>query len=259
MKLAIRDACLKNAIDRVFDIAHNLGYRGVEMTLGGRSLREHPIWTRQGMTELRDFRNDSRIEIASLYLQRFQTFGFDDDKAIDGAQKLLNALIPRASVIEARCVFVAFRGKQAIETPKQKRQALAMLKEAAVIADAYRVTLCVGTTLSAKETLKLLDDVGSDYLKVDYDIADAVQRGENPAEALAELGGIVRQIRFRDMDAEGTIRPLGIGKIDFIPLMTYLEEAEYDGYAVIDAPPGDDPVASAAANLAFVQEQRLSV
>jgi sugar phosphate isomerase/epimerase len=256
MKTAIRDSALHDALDRTFEIAKNLGFTGIDVTLGRRNTREHPLWTRAGLRGVLDHRNSSRLDIPCINVERFESMGLTHPNARvrEGAAKLLNALIPRAATLGTWAVVVPLDGRGDPCGRVRQKTVAEVLREAAPAAARLGCGINIRSAADPKVINRVLDDVASETVRVEHDIAHSVLQDRDPAADILALGGAVAQVRLRDIDASGALCPLGVGTVAYEPIVEALEEVDFDGYVVVDTPHGPDTVAAAAANLAFVHE-----
>jgi sugar phosphate isomerase/epimerase len=256
MKTAIRDSALHESLDRTFDIAKNLGFTGIDVTMGRRNTREHPIWTRAGLRGVLDHKNSTRLDIPCINVERFETMGLTHPNARvrEGAAKVLKALIPRAAALGTWAVVVPLDGRGDPFGRVRQKTVAETFREIAPAADSHGCGINIRSAADPKVLVRVLDDVGSDIVRVEHDIAHSVLQDRDPAADLLTLGHRVAQIRVRDIDTTGAQVPLGIGTVDYEPIVDALDEIEFDGYVVVDTPYGPDTVAAAAANLAFVHE-----
>jgi sugar phosphate isomerase/epimerase len=254
MRIGLRDTVLQCPLDRAFDVARNLGYGGVEITLGGKDVREHPIWTRAGLRELQHYRTESRLDIIAIYVARFQRLGLlhEDDRVRENAERLLHMLLPRAVELGVRDVIVPLGNRTTFDA-----DAVSILRRSVERAANFSVTLAFLVAAPAYEAARLLDALG-EPARLAYDIADAVEAGRDPADELSQLADSVEQLRIRDLAEDREPRPLGLGIVNYRQLARTLHDTDYSGCLLLDVPSGDDPVATAAASLAFVQEILLS-
>ena len=80
------------------------------------------------------------------------------------------------------------------------------------------------------------------------------------ATAIRDLGReAIGQIHFRDVRISEGQPPdynlaLGEGNVDFRAVVQALRAIGYDGWIILETPPGADPLASASANLAFARD-----
>lgn len=134
----------------------------------------------------------------------------------------------------------------------------------------------LGTLIeTGAEVRRLLAMTDADLLGVCLDTGHwRFGTGENPADAVRELGDRIWHVHFKDADAavmersrregwhglestgHGVFSELGRGSVDFPAVLAALRETGYDGWIVVeqDILPGmGDPRASAARNRAYLR------
>ncbi|NOT62381.1 MAG: sugar phosphate isomerase/epimerase [Acidobacteria bacterium] len=127
-------------------------------------------------------------------------------------------------------------------TPEAWRDMTACMREAAAIAREYRVTLAFEPEVnnivdSAKQARRLMDEIGSSYLKVTFDAANLFHAGELPRmsqildEAFALIGRDVVLAHAKDLDHDGDAGhlPAGHGKLDYERYVTLLHKHRFRG------------------------------
>lgn len=127
-------------------------------------------------------------------------------------------------------------------TPEAWRDMVASMREASAIARQYRVTLAFEPEVnnivdSAKQARRLMDEIGSPYLKVTFDAANLFHTGELPRmseildEAFALIGRDVVLAHAKDLDHDGDAGhlPAGHGKLDYERYVTLLHKHRFRG------------------------------
>ncbi len=127
-------------------------------------------------------------------------------------------------------------------TPEAWRDMAECMRAAAAIARQYRVTLAFEPEVnnvvdSAKQARRLMDEIGSPYLKVTLDAANLFQAGELPRmgeildEAFALIGRDVVLAHAKDLDHDGDAGhlPAGHGKLDYERYVTLLHKNRFRG------------------------------
>ena len=125
------------------------------------------------------------------------------------------------------------------------------LKRLAPVAEKKKKILAVESYLSAEDNLKLLDAIGSDAVKVYYDVRNSSNKGYNIFSEMELLGSkkLISEIHFK----EDTCR-LGDGEIDFPKVCATLEKIRYEGWIVVEGAAPGDWKESQAANARFVKK-----
>ena len=252
MNISIRDRSVHPSLDRAFEIAQNLGFDGVELSIGGPKMPEHLIWRRKGLMKMADFLQDAPVRISSAQLGSYDAFGLHRPLG----QKLFQALLPRASKLRISALTVSIP-EQTLHSAETYDATARSLAERCSEAAERGFSVAVGLPLSADDSLRFLDAVNADNLGLDYDILRAAREGRKPEKEIRQMSERIRQLRARDEGDDGSSCPIGMGVVRFEPIAAALNAVDFQGGCVIDAPPGGDAAASAAANLAALQEALL--
>ena len=107
-------------------------------------------------------------------------------------------------------------------------------------------------TLTAAESLHLLDELASPHFGLCYDVGNAAAAGRDPAEELAVLGPRVWHVHAKDKDRDGVNVRFGTGAVDFAGAFAALAGIGYDGAVTIEATRGEDPIATAIEHRRFL-------
>jgi sugar phosphate isomerase/epimerase len=128
------------------------------------------------------------------------------------------------------------------QTPEAWRDMSACMREAAEIAGQYRVVLAFEPEVnnvvdSARKARRLMDEIGSPFLKVTLDAANLFHTGELPRmseildEAFALLGKDIVLAHAKDLDHDGDAGhlPAGHGKLDYDRYVALLHRYRFPG------------------------------
>jgi sugar phosphate isomerase/epimerase len=131
-------------------------------------------------------------------------------------------------------------------TTEAWNEARAALQEIAVIGAEYGVTMAFEPEVNnvvdaARNARRMLDEVGSPFLKVVMDGANIFHAGQLPAmaavldEAFALLGGDIALAHAKDLDHDGDAGhlPAGHGLLDYDRYLRGLRDAGYTGAVVL--------------------------
>ena len=166
----------------------------------------------------------------------------------------LEQSIDAAKDLGVGVILVAFFGKgNLIEDGQLKqdevRSAVQRLKAAAPRAKDAGVILALENTLSAKQNVEILEQIGHDSVRVYYDVGNSNSRGYDLPAEIRFLRDRITCFHFKDRD-----RYLGEGNIQFEPVAAAIKAIGYRGWIVMEtANPSKDPVADAQRNAAFIR------
>ena len=245
-----------------FARAGEIGFDGLEVFYS--SAEDAALLSADGHAEaLRGYarRAGVRIEgMAMAFLCGSRSLIGDAGQIEQTQTHVLQALMVAA---EADCpmVMVPFFGQNLIETEDELQRAADALLDLADAAEASGVVLGVESTLNCHQEQSLLDHVGnSDFVKIYADTGNDTARKFDPPTNIRRLGpGALCGVHFKDVRLKAGEPPdysvaLGEGDVDFAAVVNALRAVNYDGWIVLETPKGQDPLASARANLAFTRE-----
>jgi len=205
--------------------ARQIGFAGVEVILPAR------------LEALRAARAETGLEVPSLVL------GEHSDR---GGVADLDPAVAAAAVEDVRLAsqWAQELGADALLVPFFGRAELRDAADVARAADALR-PLCGGPvqvlyegTLPAEGIRDLAAQVGSAQFGCYFDIANVVVRSMDTATELRALGDLVRRVHVKDARTKVNDCVPGLGFVDFAATARALDDIGYDGWIVLETPPG---------------------
>jgi sugar phosphate isomerase/epimerase len=209
----------------LFHHARQIGFAGVEVILPAR------------LEALRAARAETGLEVPSLVL------GEHSDR---GGVADLDPAVAAAAVEDVRLAsqWAQELGADALLVPFFGRAELRDAADVARAADALR-PLCGGPvqvlyegTLPAEGIRDLAAQVGSPQFGCYFDVANVVVRSMDTATELRALGDLVRRVHVKDARTKVNDCVPGLGFVDFAATARALDDIGYDGWIVLETPPG---------------------
>lgn len=256
MKIGIRDGCLQESWQRVFEVGARLGFDGIELDLGA-SYEETMLWSMEGRKALRQIAEQSGIELASLCLGVCWTYSPANDSpgTRDRIRRVITASCTYAAELGAKWILVPVTpGGEEVDHETGTGRWLEMMAAVAPVAADLGVVLCLenvgrGYGKSAAELANMVDTINSPGLAVYYDIGNAVAFGYDPVEEIRFLGSRIAAVHIKDRDAD----LLGEGTVPIANCLQALREIGYDDWLVLETPPTEDPEAAGKHNLEYLR------
>ena len=164
------------------------------------------------------------------------------------AWRQMNALIPKARYLGAdimRIVASSLMFRNEPHAP-QIKAVVRMLKESVKIARDHGVVLAVENHIdyTSTEILNILEGVGSDFLKVNFDTGNTMRMMENPVAAARRLGPYTVATHTKDVDACRHVAPeewfffssvpVGTGLVDMPGVVKALKDSGYTGVLAVE-------------------------
>jgi sugar phosphate isomerase/epimerase len=219
--------------DELFQQARRIGFAGVEIVLS----RQAP----ERLEQLLRARRDHELAVPSLVLSEHSDLGGIADGDAAAAQQArddVERAIAWAAELGASAILVPFFGRAEVRDDDDLEHVATAFRPLCELAGQSGVTLCYEGTLPADRIRVLADDVASRAFGCYFDLANVVARGMDTATELRALGALVRRLHFKDTRiAPGDCRP-GLGRVDFHESARALEDIGYDGWVVLETPPG---------------------
>jgi sugar phosphate isomerase/epimerase len=235
--------------ERVFAHARRLGFAGVEIILTRGELA-----TRARLHTLRRARAATGLAVPGLVLGEHSDLGgiADSDPAVAAsAHDDVRRAVAWAAELECDVILVPFFGRAEVRDHAALDRTAAAFRPLCAFAGEHGVTLCFEGTLPAERVLELAHAVHADAFGCYYDLANAVVRGFDSPTELRELASLVRRVHVKDTRVRvGDCVP-GLGRVDFGECASALDAIGYDGWLVLETPPG--PPELVARDLSFTR------
>lgn len=232
-----------------FEIARQIGLDGVQISLGtaadGMKLRKSRVQ--------RQFKNAAKkagIQIASLAIGELNNIPFKSDARTEA---WVNDSVTVMQALGVKVVLLAFFGKGDLVGDKAgTEEVIHRLKTVAPRAEHAGVILGLESWLSAEDTLRIINRVGSPAVKMYYDVCNSTERGYDICKEIRQLGK--EHICEFHLKENGCL--LGKGQVNFEKVRDAINDIGYTGWMQIEGglPPNANLVASYAANLKFLRD-----
>lgn len=210
-----------------FTTGHQLGLDGVQISY--RVDAEHQLLEDEEIQQafLKEA-SSKEMAIESMALGILNQIPYKSDPR--AAQWVLNS-IDIAESMGINVVLLAFFGDGDIKNdPDGQQEVIRRLKEAAPKAEAAGVVLGIESWLSAREHVDIIDAVGSENVRVYYDVANSNKMGYDIYEEIRWLGkDLICEFHAKE---NGFL--LGQGLVDFQEVRRAIDDIGYSGWIQIE-------------------------
>jgi sugar phosphate isomerase/epimerase len=230
----------------LFRTAERLGFQGVEIGFS-RSAGDR-------LKSIRDAMRQTECVVPSLVLGEHSDVGgiADRDPAVaELARRDVEQALEWAVELDARVILVPFFGRAELREDADLERAATALRPLCELAGERGVELCYEGTLPAAGVVALAGRVASEAFGCYFDLANVVARGMDTATEIRALGSLIRRVHFKDVRVEVGDCPPGLGLVDYAASAEALEDIGYDGWIVLETPPG--PAELVARDLSFAR------
>lgn len=261
MKIGFQQTALGDVVlDKCFAIAKRTGAEGVGLCYR-TSTEASYLGDARHIAKIRALAERMDLTVTGLHLgvlcnepSLIGTAG-----QIAQSQELILRAIATSAQLGCPDVIVPFFGRNRIELPAEFNAAGAAMSDLATAAGDHGVVLAVESTLHLNQLRELLDWCGSEFVKVCLDIGDVTACRHDPTHMIRGLEvQNLAQVHVKDVRIERNLPPdfnvrLGYGDVGFPRVANALRSVNYEGWIVLETPPGDEHGNIVASNIEFVQ------
>jgi L-ribulose-5-phosphate 3-epimerase len=244
-KTKIRVSAREGSFGGNLDTAARCNLDGVELYVGDPAEKLH-LADPGVRKQLKDQLKLLGLVASSLSMDFFNSHPLVSDPK---APAWMEQTIEAAHDLQAPGILLPFFGKGDLK-PADYDALVTRMKAVAPKAAAAGVVLGLENWLSAKQNLEILDRLGSDAVRVWYDVGNSTVKNYDVPAELRALKGRICMIHFKDGP-----NYLGEGKVKMEPIAEALREIDYDGWIVLEtACPSNNPEADCKRNATFVRK-----
>jgi sugar phosphate isomerase/epimerase len=250
VKAGVTDAVVRASDDdETFARAKRLGFTGVEVDLSRDELHSG-----DRLETLRRASAASGLAVPSSVLGEHSDRGgiADTDPVVAGqARHDVVRAIDWAAELGAGAILIPSFGRAELNEEADIDRAAAAFRPLCELAGERSLLLCYEGTLPATRIRLLAERIASRAFGCYFDLANPVTRGLDSATEIRTLGELVRRVHFKDTLIEAGDCPPGLGRVDYAASFDALREIGYDGWVVLETPPG--PPELVGRDLAFAR------
>lgn len=218
----------------VFALSKDIGANGVELDmgpLGKRILFENKLRDEAQASKFKHVADSLGIEVPSIAMSGFFAQNFITR---DNYRDLISDCLQTARRFGSKVVFLPLGGSGHEWKHKgaQRDTLISRLRVAGTMAQAQGVTIGIRTQLPAKETIRLLKEIGSPAVKVYYNFQDAADNHRCIVKELKQLGrDRIIQIHASNTDSVNLRED---PEIDLPKIKKTLDEMGWNGWLVVE-------------------------
>lgn len=217
-----------------FKLAREIGADGVEVDMGG--LGNRVLFDNQLRNPQQAEKFDSAMTVNQVVVPSMAMSGFFAQSFLTryNYQDLLRDCFQTMRLFGSKVAFLPLGGSgKAWQNPGAERDSLvARLREAGKMAEREGVVIGIRTGMDAKHDVKLLKDVGSEYVKVYFNFQDATDNHRDVCKELKRLGAKrIIQIHASNTDSVNLREDT---RINLPMVKKTLDQMKWSGWLVVE-------------------------
>ncbi len=233
------------------EVAKQIGLDGVQASLGTLANDMH-LRRPEVQQRYKDAAKKFGVEVLSLAIGELNNTPYKSDaRTIPWVSNCIDV----CHAMGCRVILLAFFHNNDLRDDKAGTdETVRRLKEVAPKAEQNHVILGIESWLSAEDSMRIIDRVGSPAVQVYYDVANSTERGYDIGKEIRWLG---RQNQICEFHMKENGALLGQGRIDFKKVRAALDDIGYHGLMQIEGavPPGGRLIESYIANAKFLRKR----
>ncbi|MHA4842777.1 sugar phosphate isomerase/epimerase family protein [Flavitalea antarctica] len=226
----------------------SLGLDGVQVSLGSVANNMH-LRQKSVQQTYKNAASKYKIEVSGLAIGELNKVPY---KSAPETELWVSDAIDVAKAMNCKVILLAFFEKgDLLGDQSGQEEVIRRLKKVTHKAEDLGIILGIESWLSAEQHLDIIREVGSENVRVYYDLANSNLKGYDIYEEIKKLGSkYICEIHAKE---NGYL--LGKGNIDFLRIKQILDLIDYKGWVVLEGalPKGADLTESCLANVRFLK------
>lgn len=212
---------------QAFEVAKGMGLDGVQVSLG-TAADDMQLRKPEVQRQFKDAATATGLEIASLAIGELNGIPYKSDPRTEA---WVSDCIGVLESLHVKVVLLAFFGNgDLVNDEKGVDEVVRRLKKVAPKAEKAGVILGLESWLSAEDTVRIMDRVGSSAVKMYYDVCNTTDRGYDICKEIRWLGK--KRICEFHMKENGSL--LGHGKVNLERVRDAINDIGYEGWMQIE-------------------------
>ena len=242
-----------------FSLAREAGLDCIEWIYEEPTEAANPIWTDDGLAEVRGLAESSGIAASSICADYYMAECLVGSDGVPRGVVVehLVGLVRRAGLLGAHYIVLPFVDASSLQSPQEVDGLRSVLRSVIVSAEKAGVELHLETDLLPEELASVLESISHPLVRANYDIGNSAALGYDPAEELTLLGPWLGSVHVKDRVLDGGTVPLGTGSADFTTCLRLISASGFRGPFILQVAreQGLTEVELAIRNRCFVEGQ----
>ena len=218
-----------------FSRAKALDLSRMEWTIDQDRLRENPLTTDAGQTEIKRLVSENSLRISSLTGDCFMQAPFwkTTGRARDALLADLDLVLASSAALDIEFVVIPLVDNGKIETPAQTEVLLIALLARAASLSKQGVKIVFESDLPPAELADFIARLPAENFGINYDIGNSAALGYDCGEEIAAYAPRILNVHVKDRLHGGTTVPLGAGAAELARAIGLIERSGYSGQYIL--------------------------
>jgi L-ribulose-5-phosphate 3-epimerase len=220
-----------------FPIAADMGLAFIEFIFDYNDIERNPLMDSKGLQRIVTLSERYGVQVKTVCADYFMEYPvFSDVPEIrDRSREVLKKLISQCSLIGVTDIVIPCVDASSLLTEKMKHDFVEFINTLKDGIEEKDINLSLETDLNPVAFSKLLSDIGSRNVTVNYDAGNSASWGYDIHSEFSEYGDRISDIHIKDRIFGGGSVVLGQGDVDFDCLLKEMEYINYKGPVIFQA------------------------
>jgi len=239
-----------------FKIAKIFDLDLIEFILDFNDFEDNPLLNNDGIDLIKNLEKESGVSVKTICADYFMEAPLhsDNSSVANNSVRVLESLILAASRLEATEIIIPCVDQSSLETSEAKDRFVHKVSKFFPLIEKENINLALETDLPPKSFVKLLNELKSDNITVNYDIGNSASLGFDTDEELDAYGDRISDIHIKDRVLNGGPVFLGEGDADFEKFFNKLKSFDYKGPFIMQAYRDEEGVEIFKKQLSWVKQ-----
>ena len=227
-----------------FKIAKDCGLDLIEFILDFNDADENPLLKKGGINEIIEVSQKTGVTTQTIcadYFMEAPLHSNNQEVAMKSFQ-ILELLLEAARKLEITDIIIPCVDQSSLKTQEAVGRFVRQIHKVIPTIEKKNINLSLETDLAPQQFIKLLNQLNSENIRVNYDIGNSAALGYDSDEELATYGNKISDIHIKDRLLGGGPVILGQGNADFVKFFSRLKEFNYKGPFIMQAYREEDGV-----------------
>lgn len=220
-----------------FKIAKECGLDLIEFILDYNDAKDNPLFTNGGVKLIKNLIKETDISVKTICADYFMEAPLHSiNKSISKKSfEVLERLINVASILNVTDIVIPCVDQSSLKTEQAINIFVSQVSKIIHIIEKEDINLSLETDLPPELFVKLLNQINSKNVTVNYDIGNSASLGFDSDEELDAYGDRISDIHIKDRVLNGGPVILGDGNADFKKFFQKLKSLDYQGPFIMQA------------------------
>ena len=216
-----------------FHIGAELGFRKVEWTIDyDNYLYDNPIMNEEGRNEIIKLVQHTNCSVSSITADCIMLAPFWKAQTIEQfneRNKIADEVIKAAIKAGVEILIVPAVDQGKFTEKSEEKIFIDFIEKRAQSFVDHRLKIAVESDYEPKKLKKFIDNFGSQYFGINYDMGNSASLGYESSEEIDLYGDRIINVHIKDRKLNGTTIPLGLGDTDMKYVFNALKPEYYLG------------------------------